>query len=333
MAAIDFADDMGDTYAAADAATLGWSNNPQSIQTGAFGTGGCWRKSTSNSDRAVPTSASRTMAWRWRPNSPLGAHTIAGFLEGGTEHGRLALSADGSLTVSRAGTALTGGSSAAGVISSLGVFYELEWSYYVDNSAGTFEVRVNGVSVLSGSGADTRNGGAVGTINVFRITTSGASDDFDDMTGSPAAADWKNTPRVIGQLPNSDGGVSQWTCSTGTTHYAMVDEATPGGDTDYLSSATPNDRDVWGYPSVGVGTGATVYAVMQRIWARKDDAGVRTIDGVARIGGVNYDGGAAFPLTATYAPYEQIRTVDPSTTAAWTVAGVNAAELGIKEVA
>lgn len=332
MAAIDFADDMGDTYALGDAATLGWSNNPNSIQTGAFGTGGCWRKLSANSDRSVPTSASRTHSFRWRPGS-VTARTIAGFLEGATEHGRLALNADGSLTVSRAGTALTGGSSAAGVISGLGVFYEVEWSYTVNDTTGAFNLRINGVSVLSGSGQDTRNGGAVGTINTFRLTTSGATDDFDDLTGSPAADDWKNTPRVIGQLPNSDGGVLQWTCSTGSTHYQMVDDATPGGDTDYVTDATAGHRDTYGYPSVGVGSTATVYGVMLRLWARKDDAGVRTIDGVARIGGVNYDKGNAFGLTSTYAPYENLWTTDPSTAAAWTVAGVNAAELGPKEVA
>lgn len=334
MAAIDFVDDMGDTYAAGDCGALGWSANANSIQTGFFGTGGCWRKNTGNSDRTVPTSASRTHSWRWRNTQALNAHAIAAVLETGTEHLRLSVAVDGSLNVTRAGTSITGGTSAAGVISGVNNVYEFEWSCTIaDSPSGASTLRVNGVAVITITGQDTRNGGAVGTINQFRITTSGAVDDFDDMTGSPAADDWKNTPRCIGQLPNSDGGVLQWTPSTGTTHYTLVDDATPGGDTDYVSDATAGHRDTYGFPSVGVGSGATVYGVMLRLWARKDDAGVRTIDGVARIGGVNYDKGNAFGLSATYAPYENLWTVDPSTTAAWSVAGVEATELGPKEVA
>ncbi len=331
MAAFDICDDMGDTYAAADATLLGWSVAPGSIVTGAFGTGGAWRKTSGNSDRNVPVSASRTHGWRWKPSS-LAARTIAGYLESGTEHLRLAVNADGSLTVSRAGTALAGGTTAAGVISALNVYYEIEWSGTINDTTGAFELRVNGVSVCSGSGVDTRNGGAVGTISTFRITTSGATDDWDDWYGSAAANDWKGNPRAIGQLPNSDGGVLGWTPSTGTTHYTLVDDATPGGDTDYVSSSTSGVRDAYGYPALPVGSGSTVYGVMERLWARKDDAGARVIDGVARIGGVNYDNGSSFGLTSDYAPYEPKWTTDPSTSAAWTVAGVNAAELGPKGV-
>lgn len=331
MANPDIWDDMGDTYAAGDATALGWSVAPNSLVTGAFGTGSAWRKTSSNSDRAVPTSTGRTHGWRWKPGS-VTARTIAGMLEGATEHGRLALNADGSLTVSRAGTALTGGSSAAGVIAATGSWYEIEWSYLVSDTVGTFEVKVNGTSVLSGSGQDTRNAGAVGTINVFRLTTSGATDDIDDWYGVPASADFKSNPRAIGQLPNSDGGVLQWTCSTGSTHYQMVDDATPGGDTDYVSDSTSGDRDTYGFPSLPVGTGSTVYGVMVRIWARKDDAGARTVTGVVRIGGVNYDNGTTYAITSSYVPYEPLWNTDPSTSSAWTVTGVNGAELGIKNV-
>lgn len=330
MAAADIWDDMGDTYAAADAVALGWSVAPNSLVTGAFGTGSAWRITANNHDRNVPASASRTHGWRWKPGS-ITARTLAGFFEGATEHLRLALNADGSVTISRAGTALV--SSAAGVFAATGSWYELEWSGLISDTVGTSELRVGGVSVASVSGADTRNGGAVGTINLFRFTTSGATDDLDDWYGSPASADWKNNPRAIGQLPTSDGGVLQWTCSTGTTHYQMVDDPTPGGDTDYVTDSTAGHRDTYGYPALSVGSGSTVYGVMLRLWARKDDAGARTLDGVARIGGVNYDNGSAFAVTSSYVPYEPKWTTDPSTAAAWSVAGVNGAELGPKEVA
>ena len=52
-----------------------------------------------------------------------------------------------------------------------------------------------------------------------------------------------------------------------------------------------------------------------------------------RQAGTNYDGTTMPPLTTTYAAYAQIYEQDPSTSAAWTIPGVNSAEVGVKEVA
>lgn len=331
MASADLVDDMGDTYAAADATMLGWDQAPSSIQTGRVA-GGCQRWTSRVGLRAVPSSASRTTRFAWRPTSAAANSDVFRYYETGTEHIRLNYNGDGTFTVSRAGTALAGGTTAnLGIASN--TWYHIELYALINDTTGAFELRVNEVAVASGSGLDTRNGGTSGVINQIRVAASSTTHDFDDLH-SMSGQDWAGDTRCIGQLPNSDGATLQWTPSTGTTHYTLVDDATPGGDTDYVSDATAGHIDTYGYPSVGVGSGATVLGVMVRLIARKDDAGTRTIDQVVRRGGTNYATGTAKTLSTSYAAAEGIFNTDPSTGSAWaSVAAVNAGEYGVKEVA
>lgn len=331
MASCDVWDDMGDTYAVGDATMMGWDQAPSSIQSGRVA-GGCFRLTSRAVVLAVPSSASRTTRFAWRCGSNTGSRELFRVQETGTEHVRLTYNGDGTFSVSRAGTALTGGTTA-----NLGIaantWYHIELYALINDTTGAFELRVNEASVASGSGLDTRNGGTSGVINQYRFNGTGSNDDFDDLHGM-TGQDWAGDTRCIGQLPNSDGATLQWTPSTGTAHYAVVDEATPNGDTDYVSDATAGHIDTYGYPSVGVGSTATVVAVGVRLIARKDDAGARTIDQVVRRGGTNYATGTAKTLSTTYAAYAGTWNTDPSTGSAWaSVAAVNAGEYGVKEVA
>ena len=329
--AIDLVDDLGDVYAAADATVVGWGTAPNSVQSGRLG-GGCFRLTSRSTTRSVASGASRTVGFAWRPVSTTGSGILFTFLESTTVHVNLEYNGDGTLSVTRNGTALTGGTSAA-VITAANVWYSVELSATINDTTGAFELRVNEVAVASGSGLDTRNGGTSGVVSVIRFNGRGTSDDYDDLWSDGSAGAFNGDMRVCSHLPNSDGGASQWTPSTGTAHYACVDDATPGGDTDYVSDATAGHRDTYGFPALPVGSSATVKAVQVRMWARKDDAGTRTIDAVARIGGTNYDNGSALALSTSYSAQEARYLTDPSTGSAWTVSGVNGAELGVKEVA
>lgn len=328
---VDWWDSMGDAYATGDVTAMGWSATPNSFQTGRLA-GSCYRINNTSKTHAVGVGPSRTTGWAWRCTVATGTRNLFSYFEGGTEHLRVTYNGDGTFSVSRAGTALAGPSAA--VILSAGAWYTIEFSGTIHDTTGAFELKVNGTTILSASGVDTRNGGTSGTINTIQIVAGTASnDDWDDMWSANAAGEFYGDLRVCEAVPNSDGGASQWTPSTGTAHYACVDDATPGGDTDYVSDSTVGHRDTYGFPSLPVGSGGTVVGVSVRMWARKDDAGTRTIDGVARISGTNYDNGSALALGAAYAPSEARWLTNPATGTAWTVSQVNGAELGVKEVA
>src|SRR5438874_4400491 len=62
-------------------------------------------------------------------------------------------------------------------------------------------------------------------------------------------------------VPTSDGNYTQWTPSTGTTHFTLVDESACNGTTDYNSTATNGNRDSYGVGISSVGNGAIVSQV------------------------------------------------------------------------
>ena len=122
----------------------------------------------------------------------------------------------------------------------LNVWYYFEIKVFTHPTAGTVEVRVNGVTLVSLSGINTQPGfhnyhNTVG-VYIYRI---GGFDDYYicDSTGL-LMNDFQGACRVIGLLPNADTGTEQWTPSTGTAHYACVDENPPNAASDYVSSST-----------------------------------------------------------------------------------------------
>jgi hypothetical protein len=161
---------------------------------------------------------------------------------------------------------------------------------------------------------------------------------YDDVYVLDSAGSVNNTflgdQHVETIYPNADGNYGQWTPSSGTSHNALVNEHSgtyPDGDTSYVSDATVGHRDSYALGDLSVLSG-TIAAVQSAMYARKDDAATRQIAAFIRRSSTDYDGATA-TLATTYAFYTEIREQDPSTSAAWDIAGVNAAELGVKTVA
>lgn len=321
-----------DEWQTSDAGLFGWSSDPNSLETGRFG-GQCARwRSNSTASRGLPVSGNRvTVGFAWRTGSA--GHVYAALLdlmEGGTVHGRLAYNGDGTFTVSRNNALVGANPTTPNLGIAANTWYYLELDYYCANSGGTYELRVNGVTQASGTG-DTQNGGT-GVMNTLMVRTPSGitTHDWDDLYVASGATSFQGDCRVITSMPNSDGTYADWAPSTGTDHYAVVDEVPQNGDTDYVSDGTVGDRDTYGFPALGV-TG-TVLGVMVQAMARKDDAGVRSLGLVVKSGTTTSDG-AGVALSSTYAPVQRYLLTDPDTGSAWTVAGVNAAECGQKVVA
>jgi hypothetical protein len=63
-------------------------------------------------------------------------------------------------------------------------------------------------------------------------------------------------------LPSSDGHYLQWTPSTGTTHYTLVDQSSCNGTaTTYNSTVTTGNRDSYGINLASIGDGAVISQV------------------------------------------------------------------------
>lgn len=123
-------------------------------------------------------------------------------------------------------------------------------------------------------------------------------------------------------LPTSDGTYSQWTPSTGTTHYTTVDETTCNGTTDYVSETTLNDRDSYNVSLAVVPNGSTITQIDITPCASNNiSAGSDSSAKVFyRLNGVNSADSAAYtlsgttPVALTASSYTGLSTVKGSTT-------------------
>lgn len=176
-------------------------------------------------------------------------------------------------------------------------FNHIQIEVFSDASVGTIKVLVNGVLV-----EEEKTG----------LNTGGS-----DMTGIRIGNSYSNTltvdniylsDQIEGELvsilikPASDFSV-QFTPSTGTDNYAMVDDTEQDGDTTYVESDTVGHVDTYEYEDVP--SGYQVKAVSLVTVARKDDAGARTLQPIIIQDSVQYGAGNEIALATSY----------PSTTA------------------
>lgn len=235
------------------------------------------------------------------------------------------------LIVSRNGTTLA--TSAAGL--TLDVFNYIEFKAVISDAAGSYEVRVNGVNVLSASSVDTKNTANATADNVrFSVAGTNGTNIADDIyicDGTGAANNnFLGDVRVDAKLPDGAGTHTDFTPSAGS-NFQCVDENPATDDTDYVQSTTVNHVDTYTFGDI-THIPVAIFGVQVIMTARKDDAGVRSIAGKALSGGT-MGTGATQALATTYTQYREIFENDPNTAAAWTKTALNAAEFGIEVAA
>lgn len=227
----------------------------------------------------------------------------------------------------------------ATTLASSSTFATSIWNYFelkvtIDASAGAYELRGNQISLFSGSSANTSEFGSGGAdiIRIFNDENDIVVDDIYilDSTGS-YNTDFLGDSVVEGHIPDGDGATTDWTPSTGTDHYVLIDDPATAApvDSDYVSSSTVTDVDLFTFPAISFITG-TIFGTQLNIDARLDAAGTRDIRGKVRSGGTTYDGGVHTVNGTSFATFVEIFEEDPDTSAAWTISGLDAAEFGFE---
>lgn len=248
-----------------------------------------------------------------------------GFYDGSSLQVDLNRDADGGISAYRNGTLLAT-TTQKGIIMHA-VPFHLQVKAVFSDTAGSLEVRINDRAVMTLTNIDnvaTANASASGV----RLVGSYANRVFfDDL--------WVDDSGFLGDckvhtlMPSAAGETTSWTPSA-SSNYDCVNELQQNGDTDYVFSATANQIDTYAYGDLVPATG-TVYAVVSRLVARKDDAGNRTVAPVIRPGSTDIVGDGVY-LSDVYTPYEKIYLQNPETLQPWTIAEVNATQFGIKLV-
>ena len=250
--------------------------------------------------------------------------------ESAITHVQVFVGTDGRLSVYRGVTLL-----ATSVLAiATGTYYYLELKAKIDNTTGTYEIRINGVNWLSATGQDTQNAGTA-VVNTLVVSSPSGTTDIDDLylcdtSGSAPNNDFLGDCRIDCQFPNADGTYSDFTCSTGSSHYVLVDETAPN-TSDYNESSTVGHIDSYNFTDLTAVTG-TIYGVQVCPAILKDDAGARSAGAFCRSSSTD-SAATGVALTTGQLYYPAVYALDPATSAAWTEAGVNAAQFGVKVTA
>jgi len=260
---------------------------------------------------------------------PFGANVFIILRAGGSDVIRLRHNSGGQLLVYNSSDSLIATGSFAMTSSA---WHYIELKILVNGASSTLETQLNGgpdipvfTTNLGSSGIDRivlyahrRDGTFPNGTNLFY-------DDIYVCDGSAPNTGFLGDCHIITIYPASDGTHQQWTPNSGTAHYSRVNEHSPDDDTSYVSDNNTGDRDSYHLDTL-VGVGA-VKGLQINQYSRKFDSGSRSITPIIRRSGTTYSG-TVQALSTSYVDHTQLYDTDPSTSAAWTVAGINAGEFG-----
>jgi hypothetical protein len=239
----------------------------------------------------------------------------------GVSQVRIGMYTDGTLVVKNDNdpVAIVIASSAAGVINPAAYNY-IEVDAQIAASASV-TVKVNNTVVIDVSGVRTRVPGTSAVVNQFELkaiggVTTGRHDDFyiRDPKAIGQGLAFYGPIRVRVAVAVSDSTPLLWTPSTGTDHFAMVDEIPPDDGTTYVSGDTPNQIDQYLYGISGISNGASIPVVQHSMDAALVGGGSRAL-GSSCGGIVTGDVQVTSVYNMVIVPYE----LDPVTGLAWVV--------------
>jgi hypothetical protein len=271
------------------------------------------------------------MSLRFQSIFSAGAHPLLDWSDGNTPQAQVHVTTTGQLELRR-GTSVVLATSTVGL--GFDTTYYLEWLLTIHGSAGVSTVRIDGVPVVSVSSANTQATGSAlaNRVRIGNLATATAliDLDIDDCYVCTNQTTFLGDCRVDYLPPTGDGTYQAWTPSAGTSHFALVDELAPNGDTDYLSNATPGARESHHFPSLPSMPNPQIRGVQHALCARKDDAGTRQVRSLLVSGATTQVGTTLHTMALSYVSYQELYEVDPQTGVAWTVPGVNALEAGVE---
>lgn len=197
-------------------------------------------------------------------------------------------------------------------------------------TSGSVNLNLNGISVATASGINTKNGGTKTTFDSIGIggNTNSYSFAVDDLyVGNDSSV--LGDIRVVTTRPSGNGDFSELENSGGnhTNNYSYVNSQYEQFTT-FVASSNPGDEDTYVMDDLPYPAGA-VLGVQTVILADKDNAATREIKPVLRIAGADYDG-AAVALGSSPAYQQQMFPINPATGNPWTVTDVNDTQMGVQ---
>lgn len=197
----------------------------------------------------------------------------------------------------------------------------------IDNAVGMVEVRVNGVTVLAVADVDTAASANIETSQfaVYYNLTAGTNIYVDDMFCYDNTGSYNNSflgdRRVLTLFPDADTADTDWSVTGAANGYQAIDDATPDGDSTYISSATVGDKSGFSYQDLPAGI-SNIAGVVAVHMSRKTDAGPANIQTAIK-SGASESLGADRTITERYTYWQDVFETDPASAAPFTPTEVN----------
>jgi len=243
----------------------------------------------------------------------------------------LQINTNGSVVVRRNTTTLAT-SANTGVITA-NTWHWVLMKILCDNSAGTYDVWVDGVLEVTGTGADTREHASKNYHNGIQLRAGNLTQDvwFDDLyildgTGT------KNNDESLGDKvitrigPNGDD-TTDWTANGGGSHYADVDGVPFDGDTNFISTDTATDQDIFDYEALAAS--ANIAAVQVTTDVKESSAKSYGLKTLAKSSGNTVNGGEQFVGSTDWTSKSIVFEEDPDG-ANWVSSTVNSTAFGVE---
>lgn len=224
---------------------------------------------------------------------------------------------------------------AAGVVTA-GSWHYIELRFKIaDTPNGIIEVKVDGTSQITDTAADTNNFLATDAIFIQWETTAvaGGTDfvAYDDMylleTGTSPNSNFLGDVRVVSLPPTADASPTNWTTSSGPTHFSLVDEN--GADAaDYIESDTNSQEDM--FDTTNLSVASSVLGVKIEAEAINTTGGSPTLDVRVKSGVSVAETNYTVDDTVDYAVFSHLSETDPATGSLWLDAAVDAMNVGVQ---
>ena len=218
------------------------------------------------------------------------------------------------------------------------VWYYLETKTFVDDTAGSAEIRINGATHLTLNAIDSDpSSGAHKAVNHIELWSStvnsiAVTTFIDDLylldTTGVINNDFLGDVYIQAILPNAAGSNTDWSPSSGA-NFECVDDTDIDDDTTFVSTTTDNSVDTYNFEDVTAITGSTIKAVVANIVAKKDGAAIRHIAPVARLNSLEYEGDN-INLSDSYKLHQHVWENRPSDGNSWSIADIDNGEFGVK---
>lgn len=208
-----------------------------------------------------------------------------------------------------------------------GNWHYLEFKSKMVQTVGSYALRLDGSTVLSGSGIDMDGTGTSGCNNIYLAAIASGNeihiDDFyfADAESGGEVTDFVGPCKVTSFVPDSDGTVA-FTPSTGSDNFALVNEANPDGDTSYVETSSAV-TDYYTLPDHD--PNYLIFGLQINLYAKGSASGIQT-----KIDSGTVGTGSTESPTGSYGTFFTINETDPDTTDPWLIPALNASVFGFE---